>query len=158
MKCTICGSSLANSKIGEKNHMQRYHSLQIPEVRKEYKPLDPKEKAVQVARMEARLASKVLLNSAGAFAGYGEIVIKKPEPVFDDGSAIDDARLDLSTQRLPIPVVNVEPTFEEFVQNEVLESQDSHGIDGNLVDDGSDTVTSPRMTSEEFNNARKRLC
>lgn len=89
--------------------MKRYHAVTLEaENPKAYKPMDPKEKAEKVKRLEMRLAGKVVLDDSGNLLSYGEIAT--PAPIaFDDSSAIDDAKLDIwSTEkckiRLPEPV------------------------------------------------------
>ena len=110
MKCSICGCGLANDLKGREIHMKRYHAVTLEAPKPQsYKPMDPKEKAEKVRRMEARLAGKIVLDEHGQLINYGEIAEATPA-AFDDGSAIDDAKLDLwPTKPTVLPEPAVEP-------------------------------------------------
>lgn len=136
MLCSVCHQKLAESEIGRKAHMARYHSVLAvaPKPTGTYKPMDPKEKAEKVRRMEMRLAGKVVLDDQDELLKYGEIAVKREEPselVLADGSAIDDAKLDLGegnvqarlakvtepVQGLGSPSVTPEPGIENPIKS-----------------------------------------
>lgn len=77
MICLVCGCKLANDLKGKEAHMKRYHALTIE--KPIYKPMDPKQKAEAIRRMEARLNGNIVLDDNGQLTGYGVIEPKKQE-------------------------------------------------------------------------------
>lgn len=160
MLCSVCREKLAESELGRKAHMARYHNVLL-EAKKTptYKPMDPKEKAAKIARMEARLASKIVLDDKGELKGYGE-PLKPAEPVlpewpttnfgFDRSSGPDETVVFEPVQGLGEPQVEA-PTVEKEVT--VVEEAPVQAV--KVENDGWPVLeTGPILTQEDCN---KRL-
>ncbi len=151
MKCRVCGKYLAESHLGKENHMKLYHSVPPKVNKQEYIPLDPKVKEEQVKRMEVKFG---LVGDGPPLAALEELDV-------NDGSAIDNAKLDLYgipvvvTPKLTTSPVLVEndtlrPPLVQISQSEIksefsLEKRQLHDLEPITKD-----VSKPRMTSEEF--------
>lgn len=148
MKCEICGCGLGNSHLGKENHMKKYHAVTLE--KPQYKPMDPKEKAEKIKRMEARLAGKVTLGDTGDLTGYGVLNVA-PKPVEDVFSAIDDARLDLGHYNMPAEPVQAatEPNVEP---EHPIEACTPACFEGQ-----PELVVTPVMTQEEFEIRLEKL-
>ena len=150
MLCSVCREKLAESELGRKAHMARYHDVLL-EAKKTptYKPMDPKEKAAKIARMEARLASKIVLDDKGELKGYGE-PLKPAEPVLQEWPTTDFGLTPLKNIVVPEPQVEA-PTVEKEVT--VVEEAPVQAV--KVENDGWPVLeTGPILTQEDCN---KRL-
>lgn len=141
MKCSVCGCGLANDLKGREAHMKKYHAVTLEAPKpKTYVPMDPKEKAEKIKRMEARLASKIVLDDKGELKAYGEPL--KAEHILEDWPTTDfgfEPRMVI----LPEPVQGVnEPKVAPKVENgwpvlekgPILTQEDVNRRLDNLVD------------------------
>lgn len=152
MKCSVCGCGLANDLKGREAHMKKYHAITLEAPKqKTYVPMDPKEKAEKIARMEARLASKIVLDDKGDFKGYGEPVAPKA-PVVDDCSAIDDARLDI--WNTPKPEIRGLQVTGVFIDEAAHVPEPVQGVsEPNVAPD----ALKPIVTQAEFEERLEKL-
>lgn len=106
MLCSVCKQKLAESDTGRKAHMERYHNVLL-EAKKTptYKPMDPKEKAEKIKRMEARLNGSIVLDDNGNVAKYGVIAAKPVEEVLPEHPTTDFGFSPAKTVVIPTPVV-----------------------------------------------------
>ena len=111
MKCTICGTWLANSNEGRHAHMKRYHATTtIKSVAPIHPPMTPEEKKAAIARFEAK-------NTSHVFGGKVEIISdsqSKQEVFIEKPATTEQRTLEMVNRRLDDLIVRSDAVLKQM--------------------------------------------